>query len=211
MRKWRVERPGAGMDDGMNAYRQLVALSRRYASGARPLPAQGEMAATCTLVCFRVMGAPVAILLDEVRELLHAPFCTRLPRVKSWVRGVANVRGSLMPIIDFAAFLGGRLQSTPKTQRVLVVESEGMVAGLVVDEVLGMKHLKVDSFSEQRKGVPPALGAYVPGVFSGDGEHWALLRPEALFSHGAFLDVTADQPGIVNPRMTHNGTQQPGE
>lgn len=197
--------------DVMALFQQLAALSYRYGRDSLPLPAQGEVAATCSVVCFRVMGASVAILLDEVRELLNVPFCTRLPRVKPWVRGVANVRGNLMPIIDFAAYLGGRLQSHPKSHRVLVVESRGLVAGLVVDEVIGMKHLRIASFSEQRRELPRALGPYVSGSFTGEDGSWALLRPEALLSHDAFLDVAAIQPDVVSSPMTHSGTQEPGE
>ena len=177
--------------DHNKAYRQLVELAQRYTDNARSLPAQIDVTPTRSVVCFHLLGHPVAILLEEISELFEVPHCTRLPRVKPWVRGVANVRGRLTPIIDFASFLGGRLQSVPKRQRVLLVEREGIAAGLIVDDVVGMKHFRVDAYSERREVVPPRLARFVPGTFLNDGEHWALFRPEALFGHEEFLAVAA--------------------
>ena len=177
--------------DNNEAYRALADLSRRYGAHARSLPAQIDVTPTRTVVCFHLLGSPVAILLDEMSELFEVPHCTRLPRVKPWVRGVANVRGKLTPIIDFASFLGGRLQTAPKRQRVLLIERDGIAAGLIVDDVVGMKHFRVDAYSERRDVVPPRLARFVPGTFLNDGEYWALFRTEALFSHGEFLDVAA--------------------
>ncbi len=173
------------------SYRQLAELTRDYADRARDLPAQVDVTPTRTVVCFHLLGSPVAILLEEVHELFEVPHCTRLPRVKPWVRGVANVRGKLTPIIDFANFLGSRLQAPPKRQRVLLVEYGGIAAGLIVDDVVGMKHFRVDTYSEKRDLVPPPLARFVPGTFLNDGEYWALFRPEALFAHDEFLAVAA--------------------
>ncbi|GIX30921.1 MAG: protein PilI [Porticoccaceae bacterium] len=172
-------------------FAQLVELADRYRRSARPLPAREEVAETRTVVCFRVLGALVGVLLEELDEVLEVPHCTRLPRVRSWVRGVANVRGKLMPVIDFASFLGGRLTAPPKRQRLLVVERRGIAAGLVVDEVLGMRHFRVDGYGEERAGVPPPLSPYVPGTFVLDGQRVPLFRPDALFASEEFLRVAA--------------------
>jgi len=172
-------------------YTQLATLSEDFRQRSRELPAQLDLTPIRTVVCFRLLGFGVAVLLEEMNELLEVPHCTRLPRVKPWVKGVANVRGRLMPIIDFAGFLGGRLTASPKRQRVLLVERDEVAVGLIVDEVLGMKHFRVDSYSESRTDIPPPLSPFVPGIFFNEGENWALLRPNALFSSSEFLDVAA--------------------
>lgn len=172
-------------------YEQLAELAQRYRHQSTHLPAQAARSPSRTVVCFHVMGCPVAVLLDELSELLEVPVCTRLPRVKPWVRGVANVRGRLTPIIDFAAFLGGELQTTPKRQRVLLVEHSNVVAGLVVDDLVGMRHFRVESYRERRDAVPPALARFVSGTFFEDSTLWAVLRPDALLNFDEFLDVAA--------------------
>lgn len=173
------------------AFTKLAALAEEFRQQARELPAQLDITPTRTVVCFRILGAGVAVLLEEMNELLEVPHCTRLPRVKPWVKGVANVRGQLTPIVDFAGFLGGRLTSAPKRQRVILVEREEISAGLIVDEVVGMKHFRVDSYSEEREGILPPMSPFVPGTFQAEGETWALFRPDALFSNSDFLEVAA--------------------
>ena len=173
------------------AYASLAQLSDEFRQRARELPAQIDLTPTRTVVCFRILGTGVAVLLEEMNELLEVPHCTRLPRVKPWVKGVANVRGKLTPIVDFAGFLGSRLISAPKRQRVLMIERDDISAGLVVDEVVGMKHFRVDEYSDDRADVPPPLSPFVPGSFLCDGERWMLFRPDALFSNNDFLEVAA--------------------
>lgn len=172
-------------------YVRLAELSSDFRQRSRPLPAQIDLTPTRTVVCFRLLGVGVAVLLEEMNELLEVPHCTRLPRVKPWVKGVANVRGKLTPIIDFAGFLGSRLTAPPKRQRVLLVERDDIAAGLIVDEVVGMKHFRVDAFTDGRDFIPPPLSPFVPGTFLNDGERWVLFRPEALFSNNDFLEVAA--------------------
>lgn len=172
-------------------YQQLSKLTQRYRHKSAHLPVQATRSPSRTVVCFHVMGCPVAVLLGEISELLEVPACTRLPRVKPWVRGVANVRGKLTPIIDFAAFLGGGLPTAPKRQRVLLVEHSNVVAGLIVDDLVGMRHFRVDSYKEQRDTVPESLARFVSGTFFEDGTLWAVLRPEALLNFDEFLDVAA--------------------
>lgn len=172
-------------------YQQLAGLARRYVHQSDRFPVQAARVSSRTAVCFHVMNQPVAVLLDEISELLDVPPCTRLPRVKPWVLGVASVRGQLTPIIDFAAFLGESQKVSLRRQRVLLVEHENVVAGLVVDDLVGMRHFRTDAYDESRDTVPRSLARFVSGTFSDDGTHWAVLRPAALLNFEAFLDVAA--------------------
>lgn len=178
------------MQKAATPYTQLVNLSARFKQVSKPLPAQGEVLETCTVVSFLLMGHPVVVLLDEIDEIIDVPSSTRLPRVKPWVKGVANIRGRLTPVVDFPRFLGGQVQSSPSKQKLLLVESGAMSAGLLVDEVLGMKHFPLKAFSEERKTIPIKLARYISGVFKLDESICFLFRPDALFNHNDFLNVT---------------------
>ena len=68
-------------------------------------------------------------------------------REQPWVRGIANIRGNLLPVIDLSGCLtGGVTRITGKT-RVLVIDYNGFYSGLIVDEVLGMKHFMDNEYS----------------------------------------------------------------
>jgi twitching motility protein PilI len=171
------------------AYARYSELARTYARQARQLPAQVDYTPTRSAICFRVLGVDLAVFIEEINEILEVPGCTRLPRVKPWVKGVANVRGKLLPIVDLAGFLGRSLRSSPKQQRALLLDNSEVAVGLIVDEVIGMKHFPVNTFSRERDDIPAELSPYVPGAFRSDRDNWLLMRPEQLLNDQRFMDV----------------------
>lgn len=97
---------------------------------------------------FRVGSRLLLSGIDEINELLAVPVLTPVPGTRPWLLGVANVRGNLVPVIDFARFLfGERTQHTERTRLLVVRQGSGNVA-LLVDEVFGQR--TVDE--EQRQG-----------------------------------------------------------
>lgn len=178
------------MDWGNEAFAAFHALARRFVQGARPLPAQVDFTPVQTAVCFSVLGHNLAVSLNDLSELLEVPSCTGLPRVQPWVKGVANVRGKLLPVIDFPAYLGGRLISPPKQQRILVIDSQGVFVGLQVDNIQGMRHFRVDRYRQTPGGVPESLSRYVAGSFAEDDDSaWLLFDPHALVGDSMFMNV----------------------
>jgi twitching motility protein PilI len=89
--------------------------------------------------------------IDEINELLAVPVLTPVPGTQPWLLGVANVRGNLVPVIDFARYLFG--ERTPHTERsrLLIVRQGGGSVALLVDEVFGQR--TVDE--EQRRDAEP--------------------------------------------------------
>lgn len=167
----------------------IASLSRRFSATARGLPEKEKIVETRKLISFELIGRKYLVPLDEVVEILPVPEVTRLPRVKGWVRGVANVRGRLLPIIDFADFLNQRLSSTPREQRVVVVDMQGVYVGLIVDQVFGLKTLPVDQFHKASMGGP--LAQFVDGFFVEEEVNMPLFRPYRLVDDRQFLSVAA--------------------
>lgn len=174
-----------------SAFNTLLSLSQQFVDAACGLPAQEDIAPTRKVVCFSLMGQHLAMALEELTEIIDLPQCTRLPRVHSWVLGVANLRGRLLPVVNLAEFLGGSLSSTPRAQRVLVIEMMGVFVGLVVDHVYDMRHFGVDTFKPQLDDVPEVLSPYTDGGFAQPDENWILLRPGKLLSDQCFMEVAA--------------------
>lgn len=179
------------MTEDNKAFGTLTELSARYSKSSRWLPEQEEILVTRKVVCFSLMGANLAMALEELTEVLELPQCTRLPRVKPWVWGVANLRGRLLPVVNFAEFLNGQLSSPKKMHRVLVVDLQGVFVGLVVDQVYGMRNLQVDTFDRQPEGIPAMFIPYAEGGFCQADETWILLRPGKLLADSRFMEVAA--------------------
>jgi twitching motility protein PilI len=97
---------------------------------------------------FRVGARLLVSGIDEISELLAVPVLTPVPGTQPWLLGVANVRGNLVPVIDFSRFLFGERTQPSERTRLLVVRQGGGNVALLVDEVFGQR--TVDE--EQRRG-----------------------------------------------------------
>ncbi len=176
------------MSDEQDAFTAITDIVKRFGKSVYGLPAQEKIAETQKLIGFSVLGARYVIPLNEISEVLEVPDCTKLPRVKSWVRGVANVRGRLLPIIDFAGFLGGTLTGSVRERRVMVFEAASTYIGVIVDQVHGMQALPVDSY-ETTSGTGP-LSEFVDGKFADKKHDFELFRPHRLIGNSQFMNVS---------------------
>ena len=168
----------------------LREFDRRYRRQALALPAQQESREFWSGIGFRMGGQYYVAPMGEVGEVLHEPRLTQLPGVKSWVLGVANVRGRLLPVMDLGAFLDLEAAENRKTRRVMVVECQSLFAGLIVDEVLGMQHFDVECFDEAANEASGKVRPYVHGTFHRERD-WMIFSPHALAGDEGFLDVVA--------------------
>ncbi|AGI22256.1 chemotaxis protein CheW [Pseudomonas sp. MT3] len=178
------------MAEVQSPFEVLVQIDQRCRQLAAGLPAQREVAQSWNGIGFRMAGRLFVAPMGEVGEVLHEPRYTLLPGVRDWVRGVANVRGRLLPIMDLCGFLGAELSPLRKQRRVLVVEHQEVFAGLIVDEVFGMQHFPVETFSEQLPPLEAVLQPFIHGVFNRE-QPWLVFSPHALAQHPAFLDVAS--------------------
>jgi twitching motility protein PilI len=130
---------------------------------------------------------------EEVREVLMLPSAlTRVPGAKPWIRGLANVRGHLLPVADLRGFLGGGTVGTERTARVLVANGGDFPVGLVVDEVYGFRRFLQ---RERISDFPQPLvrcGDYVQGAFRRGLETWPVFVLGKLLASREFQRAAED-------------------
>ena len=81
----------------------LEGRARDVAAGAR----EGAAGQEWIGVAFRMGGETFLVARDEAREVMGVPApITRVPGARSWIRGLANVRGQLLPVIDLKQYFG---------------------------------------------------------------------------------------------------------
>jgi len=161
----------------LSLLRDIEDRSRRNAVG---LPQQTEIQRFWEGVLFSVSGVRLAAPVGDLIEILHFPAAvTPVPGTQPWVCGIANVRGSLLPIVDLQQFLGGRAAVTERRSRVLVIRHEATPVGLLVGEVFGMRHFPVESQGEAPY-FEGKLARYVQSTYEQDMESWPVLSVPAL-------------------------------
>ncbi|MFT6388557.1 MAG: twitching motility protein PilI [Cellvibrionaceae bacterium] len=178
------------MSDDQKAYYALQSLAHLSLQAAQQLPAQMDARPQWSGIGFSLLGMNFVVSMGELNEMLEVPSYTKLPGVQSWVRGVANVRGRLLPVFDLAAYFGSSLTGAKKQQRLLVIDRDKVYAGLWVDQVFGMKYFPVDTRTEHLpKALPESLIGFVEGCFEMESSSWAVFHPLRLMEQANFLDV----------------------
>lgn len=86
------------------------------------------------LVVLRLSDEEYAIMIDKVREVINYIPVTRLPGTQTYFEGVVNVRGKIVPVVDFAAKMGLPAKAQASRQ-IVIVEALGKEVGLTVDAV----------------------------------------------------------------------------
>jgi len=92
------------------------------------------------IIVFRLGGESYGLPIDDIKEVVLTPRITRLPLMPSFVRGVANIRGEIIAILDLEEKFGlytGENNTPAETDRnyCLVVESEAYQMAILVREV----------------------------------------------------------------------------
>jgi purine-binding chemotaxis protein CheW len=88
------------------------------------------------LLRFRAAGTACACDLDKVCEIVRGRPLARLPGAPQWVRGIMNLRGTLITVVDLSVRLGATVDGPPRV--VMVVEAAGKRFGIGVESVQGV-------------------------------------------------------------------------
>jgi twitching motility protein PilI len=133
-------------------------------------------------------GARWLIRLADAGEVITVPQIVTVPMTKPWFLGVANIRGNLYTVVDFAAFLGGEPVSTAGSTRLLLFGTRAgeLNAGVVVQRVLGLRNLN---------DLAPAPAAaerkpwFAERWTDGEGDAWQEIDLAKLAREPDFLQV----------------------
>ena len=109
---------------------------------------------------FLIAGEEHAISILKVREIIEFDVVTTIPNTPPWVKGVINLRGSVIPIIDLAVKFGLPKSTTTKLSCVVITEvrmgGETLVLGVLADSVSQVVDLTADDVE-----AAPAFGTRV--------------------------------------------------
>lgn len=143
-------------------------------------------------VALRLAGELFLVAREETREVLGVPAAlTRVPGAKGWIKGIANVRGQLLPVIDLRQFLGSGITPLTRNTRVVVVNHRDIPAGLLVDEVLGFRRFAENEFSGDAPPTVVRCERYLAGAFRRGQEQWPVLSLRAVLESPSFADAAA--------------------
>ena len=143
------------------------------------------------LLTFLMGEDEYGISILRVREIAEYRTLTPVPTTPAWMRGVMNLRGTVVPVVDLAAKLG--LEQTRVSRRTcliiveLDVETERVVIAVMVDAVSRVVDVSSDDIQE-----PPPFGLgidFVPGLVRVDERLIVLLDLTAILATSEVLEL----------------------
>lgn len=123
----------------------------------------------------------------DVREVIPQAALTRVPGARPWLLGLANVRGSLLPVFDLRLLAELPAGEDQRGTRVLVFNSEQVPAGFVVDEVYGQRQFSPAEQAPRHARADSPLAPWLLGAFERDGEVWLALSLHRLVASERFV------------------------
>lgn len=87
------------------------------------------------LVSFKIGNEEFGVDILKVQEIIKMVLITKVPNSPAFVEGVINLRGKVIPIVDFRTRLGMERVEQTKDTRIIVVDVESRIIGFIVDSV----------------------------------------------------------------------------
>jgi purine-binding chemotaxis protein CheW len=162
---------------------------------------------------FMLGGEVFALPILDITEIMEFRSLTVVPMMPTFIRGVINLRGRVVPVVDMAARFGRGTTQIARRTSIIIVETPSHAdddrnqdMGIMVDAVNKVVHLSADDIEP-----PPAFGAgiradFIAGMAKYDGQFIIVLDATRVLS----LDEMA-QLSRTNATTGHHPGQQPGQ
>ena len=141
------------------------------------------------LVTFRLKDETYGINVMQVQEVLRVSEIAPVPGAPAYVLGIINLRGNVVTVIDTRIRFGLNSTEPDDTSRIVIIESDQQVVGILVDsvaEVIELQQSDIDS--------APSIGSedsarYIQGVASRDEDLLIVVDLNKLLSDQEWLAV----------------------
>jgi purine-binding chemotaxis protein CheW len=134
------------------------------------------------LVVFRLGAEAFGLRLHEVREIIMVGMITPVPRAPSFIDGVLNLRGEVMPVIDLRDRFGLERQAATNLSRIVITPIAGVFTGLVVDAVDEVKTVDQRKLDDPPRVTSAGANAYIQKVAKTDAGVIFILDLQHLLS-----------------------------
>ena len=127
-----------------------------------------------TFVTFNLANERFALPVEPIEQVVRVSTITRVPHAPRPIRGVTNLRGRVIPVIDLRLRIGLAPIEIDRSTRVISVSSRGRLVGLLVDAVHHVMHLNLNQVQPPPEDTMTLQSDYIKGVY-GDADDLILL------------------------------------
>jgi purine-binding chemotaxis protein CheW len=151
------------------------------------------------LVVFKVGTEEFAADIMLTKEVVLMREITPVPGTEAYVEGVMNLRGSLVPVLDFRKRLRARPTVAPAEHRIIIVQVDGRSAGLIVDGASEVIRVSDDLIERVPDLISESGAGYVEGVISLKDRFITLINLQKALS-GEILSELDEVMAVLSSR-----------
>ena len=144
--------------------------------------ANGAVGDPREFIAFRIGVQEFCIDIMSVREIRGWTPATALPHAPAYVRGVINLRGSVLPIVDLAERLGFPSTDASARQVIIVVQVAAQIIGLLVDAVSDILTLTTETIQPTPDVATAFVKSFVRGMLAIDGRMIGVIELDSIMS-----------------------------
>jgi purine-binding chemotaxis protein CheW len=137
-------------------------------------------AASRELIAFRIGGQEFCVDIMSVREIRGWTPATPLPRSPGYMKGVINLRGTVLPIVDLGARFGLKTSEPTARHVIMVAHIGGRTVGLLVEGVSDILQLTDGAIQPTPDVASDDVKTFVKGIFAIDGRMISLIGLERV-------------------------------
>lgn len=128
-------------------------------------PASTAQIRIATFVIFTLADERFALPVEPVEQVDRVTTITRVPHAPRPVRGVTNLRGRVIPVVDLRLRIGLPPIEIDRSTRVISVSSRGRLVGLLVDNVHHVMHINMNQVQPPPDDIMSVQSDYIQGVY----------------------------------------------
>ena len=145
--------------------RRIFAFADSLENQAEDSESRAAPAKLQTWVAFSLASEIFALPVEPVHEVVRVASITRVPHAPKPIRGVTNMRGRVIPVIDLRLRIELPATELDRSSRVIVVSSRGRLLGLLVDAVHQVIHIDLNRVQSPPDDVMTVQSDYITGVY----------------------------------------------
>jgi len=151
-------------------------------------------------VTFQLGDETYGVSIQKLNEIIGYQSCTKIPNVPGYIRGVLNLRGIVVPVIDMRERFGMEMKDYDQFTVTMILDVSGRITGLVVDAVNDVITLNPEDIKPR-----PHFSSYISteiihGIGVKDNKFIILLDVDKLLSDVEVKEIGNDGGPAINRR-----------
>ena len=141
------------------------------------------------LACFRIGPELYALDIMRIKEIIRPQKLTPIPKAPSFIEGVINLRGVVIPVADLRKRFDQPIGETNRKNRIIICSLSGRIIGLMVDEVTEVKRFGRNEIAPAPQFIAGPEANYLLGVARRGEDLIMLIDLEKVLSNNEKIEL----------------------